>query len=79
MKGAFLISCFAIMVAFLLVSQARTELEWNLNEDDENDLNSIEMQKRSKNLERQKRLCGVFSRRRHRCRSGVSIELVFIS
>lgn len=69
MRGEIILSCFVIFVAALLVSQAIPESRWNFDSDAD-ELDDTEMQKRS-GFERQKRLCGVSSRRQGRCRMGV--------
>ncbi len=71
MKGAIL-SCFVIVVAIFLVSQAFAQRRWNFDED-ANEMDFVETQKRS-DLERRKRLCGISSRRQGRCRLGVRIN-----
>lgn len=72
MKGVIL-GCFVVIVALLLVSHAMAEDRWNFNED-ASEVDFIELRKRA-DLERPKRLCGISSRRRRRCRLGVRISV----
>ena len=74
MKGVIL-GCFLVIVTLLLVSHTMAEDRWNFNED-ASEVNYIELRKRT-DLERPKRLCGISSRRRRRCRLGVRVIVLF--